>query len=140
MKHLLRPMLVPLLVPVLAAVLPALALADDVATPPKRLTEPPEDTNYPAAARRRNEEGIAVVHVCIAADGAVTTSLLTSSGHPLLDDAAQDQFRLVRWKAATLNGVPVERCWDYTARYCLQGGVVCSPFGERGRSIASPQH
>jgi protein TonB len=50
--------------------------------------------NYPDAARRRGEEGVAVIRFVVGREGRVRdVELLRSSGSPALDAAAQDMLR-----------------------------------------------
>lgn len=47
--------------------------------------------SYPERARRRNQEGTVVVHALIGPDGKpIEVTVAQSSGHPLLDEAAQE--------------------------------------------------
>ncbi len=66
--------------------------------------------DYPPAARRREEQGLALIHVTVSAGGrAVAASLVQSSGHALLDSAALAKvMRDCRFLPATRNGVPIE--------------------------------
>ncbi|MBW1917415.1 MAG: energy transducer TonB [Deltaproteobacteria bacterium] len=52
--------------------------------------------NYPSMARRQRLEGVVVLRFTIAASGQIKSkSILRSSGHPVLDQAAQDTVRRV---------------------------------------------
>ncbi len=53
--------------------------------------------SYPPMARRRHEEGVVVVSFTISADGAIAgVSIARSSGHSLLDQAAQETVSRTR--------------------------------------------
>ncbi|MGA7744384.1 MAG: energy transducer TonB [Polyangia bacterium] len=76
-----------------------------LATPRYRSNPPPE---YPIASRRRHEEGVVETTVAVSRDGrALRVSLLKSSGHPLLDQAAIDAVRGWTFEPAQASGVPV---------------------------------
>jgi len=68
-------------------------------------TKPP----YPPLALRLNEEGTVVLAIDVGTDGRVTgTSVVTSSGHDDLDQAAQNWVQEHwRYKPATVSGQPV---------------------------------
>lgn len=52
--------------------------------------------NYPEVARRRNQEGIVILRFTISAHGQIVARGITrSSGHPVLDEAAQETLRRV---------------------------------------------
>lgn len=65
--------------------------------------------DYPAAALRRGEQGLAVVRVTVGADGRATTAIVAqSSGHALLDSAAVAKvLRDCRFVPARRNDEPV---------------------------------
>uniref|UniRef100_A0A7C3V4C7 Energy transducer TonB n=1 Tax=Desulfobacca acetoxidans TaxID=60893 RepID=A0A7C3V4C7_9BACT len=53
--------------------------------------------HYPALARRQHQEGVAVLRFTVAASGRIeAVQLLRSSGHPLLDQEAQETVQRVR--------------------------------------------
>jgi protein TonB len=63
---------------------------------------------YPISARRRNEEGTVVLDVTVGADGrASDVALVTSSGYPDLDRAAQRAAAKARFKPGEREGRPV---------------------------------
>jgi TonB family protein len=74
---------------------------------------------YPAEAKRLMQEGVVVVHACIDVDGRVKSSVKTSSGYPLLDDAAQRSLQNAKWQLATRDGRPVGSCKDLKVTYDL---------------------
>jgi periplasmic protein TonB len=64
---------------------------------------------YPAGAVRREQEGRCVVQVTVAVDGRITTSsLLASSGFPLLDDACLSAVRGQHMLPATQDGKAID--------------------------------
>jgi periplasmic protein TonB len=64
---------------------------------------------YPAGAVRREQEGRCVVQVTVAVDGRISSSsLLASSGYPLLDDACLTAVRGQHMLPATQDGKPIE--------------------------------
>lgn len=64
---------------------------------------------YPAAARRRGDEGTALLELTIATTGEITRVVLKeSSGHPVLDAAAVNAVQQWRYAPRTIGGVPVE--------------------------------
>jgi len=75
---------------------------------------PNTEDYYPAAARRREEQGAAQVRACVNAEGRLDgAQLLGSSGHKLLDDAAIDVLRAGHYARATRAGVPIANCYDF---------------------------
>jgi protein TonB len=80
-----------------------------VLAPPRRLSTnlPPV---YPREARARGLEGVATLRVTIEVDGTVSaTAVERSSGHVLLDQAAEDAARGWRFTPALADGVPVRQ-------------------------------
>jgi protein TonB len=66
------------------------------------------DSCYPAAARRGNEEGRAVAHVVLGAQGAVASwSVAESSGFPRLDAAMDCVIRRLAFEPARRDGAAV---------------------------------
>jgi protein TonB len=63
---------------------------------------------YPAEAQRRRLQGQVVLRVEVSAQGfAESVHVQTSSGHPMLDDAAAAAVSAWRFEPATRGGVPV---------------------------------
>ena len=62
---------------------------------------------YPPLARQANIEGVVTLSAEIGKDGTIENLRLVS-GHPLLANAAMDAVKQWRYKAATLNGTPIE--------------------------------
>lgn len=78
------------------------------------------EPSYPAAARRRGHEGLAVVRVRISSGGeALSTEIARSSGHRSLDYAALETVRRWRFAPASLDGRPVEDELDVNVRFAL---------------------
>jgi periplasmic protein TonB len=66
---------------------------------------------YPDQARREGTEGRAQVKICINTSGKVDTAeVVTSSGSPLLDEAAIKVGKAFRFKPPTQEGKPVATC------------------------------
>jgi TonB family protein len=63
---------------------------------------------YPAIAKARSITGVAVVQATVGKDGRVT-NLKFISGQPIFRDAAFDAVRQYQFKAAKLNGQPIEQ-------------------------------
>ncbi|MFI4878156.1 MAG: energy transducer TonB [Steroidobacterales bacterium] len=85
---------------------------------------PNSDDFYPDASRRLNEEGMAVVHACVGANGKVTEAptLAKSSGSPRIDGAAVKlaQAGSGRYQPALQDGKPVDACFDFGIRFKLR--------------------
>lgn len=63
---------------------------------------------YPRAARKRGQEGTALIRATIGTSGEVLgTEIIRSSGHPVLDDAANAAVAGWEFRPATKNGAPV---------------------------------
>ncbi|HZO21871.1 MAG TPA: energy transducer TonB, partial [Steroidobacteraceae bacterium] len=84
---------------------------------------PNSDDYYPAASRRLNEQGAAVVHVCIDAKGKVTAepTVQQTSGSARLDEGAVKLAKAGsgRYRATTENGTPVDSCFPMSIRFQL---------------------
>jgi protein TonB len=77
--------------------------------------------SYPAEARQRGIEGHVVLRVSVDANGAATTvSVLSSSGHESLDDAALAAVRRWRFVPATRAGVAVAATADVPIQFRLE--------------------
>jgi periplasmic protein TonB len=74
---------------------------------------------YPAQALRLNQAGSAVVKLCIGANNKISgpVELVTSSGFPLLDEAAGKCMAAGRYKAGTMEGKPVASCKNYKVTF-----------------------
>lgn len=89
-----------------------------------RLTPPAEakvSACYPLHARRRGFEGKAWLGLTVEADGKVSsTRLLATSGHDILDSAAQQCAMRIRFKkAAILDGTPVKVYMEWPFAFFL---------------------
>jgi protein TonB len=84
------------------------------APPPTKLeiTYKPDISNYyPESARRDGQEGRAQVKICINVSGKVDSAeVVTSSGFPILDEAAIKVGKAFRFKPPTQEGKPVSTC------------------------------
>lgn len=88
----------------------------------KGITEPSADDYYPDASRRNNEEGHGLVHICVDTRGRVSEArIATSTGHPMLDDAAVKLAKAYRFKPATQGGKPVPQCTSLPVKFALTG-------------------
>jgi TonB family protein len=87
----------------------------------RRRSPDPRDF-YPAAARRAEREGVAVVETCIDVSGRATNpGIQRSAGSEDLDAAALRWAQRARWGAGTRDGVPVETCGvRFQVRFALQ--------------------
>jgi len=77
---------------------------------------------YPEVSRRNNEEGRAIVKVCVNAAGKIdSTEIATGTGHPLLDEAALKVAKAMKFKPATSEGKPVLSCPTLPVKFVLHG-------------------
>jgi protein TonB len=101
---------------------PPKAVMTVAATPVKTLSQPNcgEDF-YPPQALRLNQTGSAVVRGCFGVNNKIDRpiELLTSSGFPSLDDAANKCMSSggLRVKTGTVEGKPVPTCKDYKVTF-----------------------
>jgi len=74
---------------------------------------------YPSQASRLGEHGAVVVRVCIGIDNKIDgpVELVTSSGFPLLDEAAGKCVAAGRYRAGIVNGAPARTCKDYKVAF-----------------------
>ncbi len=82
----------------------------------------PADDYYPSESRTLNEEGVAIVKVCVAPTGRLDGRPIIdrSSGSPRLDRAAVTWAReALRFTPATENGVPVAACKGFRVNFTL---------------------
>ena len=88
---------------------------------PAKVSYAPDTADYyPAQSRRNNEEGRALVHICVDERGRVATAAIdASSGHALLDDAAVKLAKAYRFKPATQDGHPVQQCTGLPVKFVL---------------------
>jgi protein TonB len=75
---------------------------------------------YPDSSKRNNEAGRALVKVCVSSAGKLENAeVSTTSGFPLLDDAAIRYAKAMRFKPATSEGKPVEQCLNLPVKFEL---------------------
>ncbi|MGB8694138.1 MAG: energy transducer TonB, partial [Steroidobacteraceae bacterium] len=86
-----------------------------------RLPDCHED-DYPSQALRLQQEGSVTVKFCVGPDNKIESALevLTSSGFPVLDEAAGKCLAAGRFKAATVEGKPVRTCKPIKITYKLK--------------------
>jgi hypothetical protein len=74
---------------------------------------------YPSQALRLGQHGAAVVRVCIGIDNKISgpIELVTTSGFPMLDEAAAKCMATGRFKAGTIEGKPVQSCKNYKVTF-----------------------
>lgn len=77
---------------------------------------------YPSQALRLQQEGSVTVKFCVGPDNKIESALevLTSSGFPVLDEAAGKCLAAGRFKAATVEGKPVRTCKPIKITYKLK--------------------
>ncbi len=76
--------------------------------PKLRQQDPPP---YPSIAVRNNEQGLTGLEVCVDVRGRVTAaSLVSSSGHVSLDEAALRWVRQARFAPGTVDGAAQDVC------------------------------
>ena len=85
---------------------------------------PNSEDYYPPASRRLEEQGMAVVNVCVGPDGKLTgaPTLDKTSGFPHLDEAAIKLATAAsgKYKPATEDGKPVASCNKLGIRFKIQ--------------------
>jgi protein TonB len=92
-------------------------------TPLSRASAPDVADYYPDQARREGQEGRPMVKVCVDVKGKLASAeIATSSGFPLLDEAAIKVAKATRYKPATSEGKPVESCASLPVKFELHGG------------------
>jgi periplasmic protein TonB len=92
---------------------PPKAVMTVAATPVKTIRQPDcGEDYYPAQALRLNQQGSAVVRICVGPNNKIDgpIELVTSSGFPALDDAAGKCLAAGGYKAGTVEGKPVRAC------------------------------
>jgi TonB family protein len=107
-------------------------LASAAIQEPKLLERKPVE--YPPAARRLGHEGTVTVSVEVLADGAIgATSVITSSGSPMLDDAGLKAVREWRFEPATgEDGKPIAGKGSVQVEFKLTE-TASTPATEAGR-------
>lgn len=92
-------------------------------TPLSRTSAPDVADYYPEQARREGQEGRPQIKVCVGVNGKLASAeVATSSGFPLLDEAAVKVAKATRYKAATSAGKPIESCATLPVKFELHGG------------------
>jgi protein TonB len=87
---------------------------------PVVLDNPPPE--YPETARRHGLQGRVVLLVRVSTGGEPTSvSILESSGHPILDEAARGGVRMWSFRPATKGGRAVEGEVEVPVRFRLEG-------------------
>jgi protein TonB len=101
---------------------PAIAAVADTAPsldPRRPIGQPP----YPAQAIRLDQQGVVRIAVCVRPDGRLTeVTVATSSGYPLLDEAALRHLRKpgIRLRPGTRGGEPVTMCTAIPVRFDIR--------------------
>ena len=74
---------------------------------------------YPAQALRLNQAGSAVVKLCVGVNNKIDrpVELITTSGFPLLDEAAAKCMTAGRYKAGTIEGKAAATCKNYKVTF-----------------------
>jgi protein TonB len=86
-----------------------------------RVSGPSTEDYYPSSAKSAEQEGRPVIKVCVAVNGKLDSAeVATTSGFPLLDEAAVRLAKASRWKAATQEGKPVSTCGNLPIRFELK--------------------
>lgn len=89
-------------------------------TPAKIGRMPSSEDYYPAASKRAEEQGSAVVKVCVNNQGRIIgePSIVTSSGFARLDEGAVKLARAGRYQAGTSGGAPLpESCVSFRVKF-----------------------
>jgi TonB family protein len=85
---------------------------------------PNPDDYYPSIAKRLEEQGVATVRVCVAANGRLTSDPMTvqTSGSQRLDEGALQLAKAGsgHYRATTEDGRPVNSCYSYRVRFELK--------------------
>jgi len=91
----------------------------------------PPQPRYPHAARKRRQEGTVVVGAVVDAYGrAASVEVRTSSGHPMLDEAALEAVRAARFRPYLVDGIARAVMVLVPIEFGLNGRVARN---ERGR-------
>jgi periplasmic protein TonB len=77
---------------------------------------------YPSQALRLQQEGSVTVKFCVGADNKIegAPEVITSSGFPVLDEAAGKCLAAGRFKAGTVEGKPVRSCKPIKITYKIK--------------------
>jgi TonB family protein len=79
---------------------------------------------YPAQALRLNQQGSVVVKLCIGVNNKIDgpVEVVTSSGFPLLDEAAGKCVGAGSYRAGVVNGVPARTCKEVSVHFAPLAG------------------
>jgi protein TonB len=87
----------------------------------KVIFSPDPNDYFPDISRRNGEEGRAIVKVCVNVAGKIdSVEVVTSSDHPMLDEAALKVAKAMRFKPATSEGKPVVSCPTLPVKFVLK--------------------
>jgi periplasmic protein TonB len=85
---------------------------------------PSPDDYYPSSAKRREEQGVSTVRVCVGANGRLTADPTTvqTAGSSRLDEGALQLARAGsgHYRASTEDGQPVNSCYSFRVRFELR--------------------
>lgn len=82
---------------------------------------------YPKAAVEADIQGQVIIAVTVGSDGRLlASSIRSSSGSTMLDDAALDAARESTFRPPTLNGVAIQRSYTVSYKFALPS-IVKSP-------------
>jgi protein TonB len=91
-----------------------------VTTPPVAVRNDPPA--YPRIAWQRGDQGVVELRIEVLADGRCgSVTVRTSSGHSILDRAAEKAARRWRFRPATRDGVPVDFWIEIPVEFDLEG-------------------
>ncbi|HEX7966905.1 MAG TPA: energy transducer TonB, partial [Stellaceae bacterium] len=111
----------PLAEPRMAAMAPPVAAAPVLPPQPISGLAGNRKPDYPAEARRRGQQGRVVLRVEVSAAGTpLGVSVVSSSGHPALDQAAARAVEHWRFNPATQAGAPVQGAADVPFQFRLE--------------------
>jgi protein TonB len=98
-------------------------VANVPATPMQTLRQPDcGEDYYPSQAKRLEQEGSVVIKMCTNPTGKIEGAIevVTTSGFPLLDEAAGKCMAQGRFKAGTIDGKPALTCRNFKVTYKLK--------------------
>jgi TonB family protein len=99
------------------------------ASPPRFVYQPKPE--YPLQARQQGWEGTVTLRLEMLADGTISeVQIVRSSGHPILDAAAQETAKTWTHQPAMQDGVAVTRWADITLSFALSSEPVTKETGE----------
>jgi periplasmic protein TonB len=85
-------------------------------------TQPMSDDYYPPTSKRLEEQGNAIVELCVGENGKLAQEpvVKTSSNFPRLDEAAIKYTKALRLQPATEGGKPVSDCFSLRVKFELK--------------------